>query len=152
MVGVEGSSVPVHGMTTMDIQLQGQMVSIDFVVVEMLKVESLMGLDFLERYSCVVDLSEKVLQLKGVQVPLSKQTANRKHCQIGRVNVSLLETVTIPPFSEVETLANTELGEGDGGDMAVGGSRTSQSVSTGGSSSCISPTRRCIVFCAYPDG
>ncbi|KAL5509240.1 hypothetical protein EMCRGX_G004577 [Ephydatia muelleri] len=99
----------------MDIQLQGQMVSIDFVVVEMLKVESLMGLDFLERYSCVVDLSEKVLQFKGVQVPLSKQTANRKHCQIGRVNVSLLETVTIPPFSEVETLANTELGEGDGG-------------------------------------
>ena len=74
-----------------------------------------MGLDFLERYSCVVDLSEKVLQFKGVQVPLSKQTANRKHCQIGRVNVSLLETVTIPPFSEVETLANTELGEGDGG-------------------------------------
>ena len=115
MVGVEGSSVPVHGVTTMDIQLQGQMVSIDFVVVEMLKVESLMGLDFLERYSCVVDLSEKVLQFKGVQVPLSKQTANRKHCQIGRVNVSLLETVTIPPFSEVETLANTELGEGDGG-------------------------------------
>eukprot|EP00731_Ephydatia_muelleri_P034748 Em0075g1a len=94
---------------------RGQMVSIDFVVVEMLKVESLMGLDFLERYSCVVDLSEKVLQFKGVQVPLSKQTANRKHCQIGRVNVSLLETVTIPPFSEVETLANTELGEGDGG-------------------------------------
>ena len=46
LVGVEGSSVPVHGMTTMDIQLQGQMVSIDFVVVEMLKVESLMGLDF----------------------------------------------------------------------------------------------------------
>ena len=115
LVGVEGSSVPVHGVTTMDIQLQGQMVSIDFVVVEMLKVESLMGLDFLERYSCVVDLSEKVLQFKGVQVPLSKQTANRKHCQIGRVNVSLLETVTIPPFSEVETLANTELGEGDGG-------------------------------------
>ena len=89
LVGVEGSSVPVHGMTTMDIQLQGQMVSIDFVVVEMLKVESLMGLDFLERYSCVVDLSEKVLQFKGVQVPLSKQTANRKHCQIGRVNVSM---------------------------------------------------------------
>ena len=115
LVGVEGSSVPVHGVTTMDIQLQGQMVSIDFVVVEMLKVESLMGLDFLERYSCVVDLSEKVLQFKGVQVPLSKQTANRKHCQIGRVNVSLLETVTIPPFSEVETLANTELGEVDGG-------------------------------------
>ena len=43
LVGVEGSSVPVHGMTSMDIQLQGQMVSIDFVVVEMLKVESLMG-------------------------------------------------------------------------------------------------------------
>ena len=63
----------------------------------------------------LIYLSEKVLQFKGVQVPLSKQTANRKHCQIGRVNVSLLETVTIPPFSEVETLANTELGEGDGG-------------------------------------
>ena len=115
LVGVEGSSVPVHGMTTMDIQLQGQMVSIDFVVVEMLKVESLMGLDFLEKNNCVIDLSEKVLQFKGVQVPLSIQAANIKHCQIGCVNVSLLETVTIPPFSEVETLANTELGERDGG-------------------------------------
>ena len=48
-------------MTTKDIQLQGQ-------IVEMLKVESLMGLDFLEKNNCVVDLSEKILQFKGVQV------------------------------------------------------------------------------------
>ena len=54
LVGVEGSSVPVHGMTTMGIQLQGQMVSIDFVVVEMLKVESLMGLDFLEKITMLL--------------------------------------------------------------------------------------------------
>lgn len=77
-MGVEESSIPVHGMTTMDIQLQGQTVTIDFIVVDMPKVGSLMGLDFLERYNCVIDLSEKVMQFRGVQVPLSKENDNNR--------------------------------------------------------------------------
>ena len=111
-----------------------------------------MGLDFLEKNNCVVDLSEKVLQFKGVQVPLSKQAANIKHCQIVCVNVSLLETVTIPPFSEVETLANTELGERDGGIWLLEG-REHPNFSVLAAAAVISPLQgRCIVFCTHPDG
>ena len=41
-----------------------------------------MGLDFLERYNCVIDLSEKIMQFRGVQVPLSKETDNRSEEQL----------------------------------------------------------------------
>lgn len=43
LVGVEGSTVPVHGATTLEIQLADKVVRVDFVVVHSLRVESILG-------------------------------------------------------------------------------------------------------------
>ena len=48
LVGVVGSTVPVHGATTLEVQLHAdKVVIVDFVVVHSLRVESILGLDFL---------------------------------------------------------------------------------------------------------
>ena len=44
--GVERSPVPVHGVTVVEIELGSHIVNIDFIVVDGLKVESIIGLDF----------------------------------------------------------------------------------------------------------
>lgn len=70
LVGVEGSPVPVHGVTVVEAELGGHMVNIDFVVVDGLKVESIIGLDFLGKYGCIINLQERVLLFRGTSVPL----------------------------------------------------------------------------------
>ena len=45
LVGVEGRPVPVHGVTVVEIELGSHIVNIDFIVVDGLKVESIIGLD-----------------------------------------------------------------------------------------------------------
>ena len=55
-VGVNGSPVDVEGVATMDIVIGGCKVSADFIVAGALKVQSLIGLDFLKKYGCVIDI------------------------------------------------------------------------------------------------
>ena len=62
LVGVEGSPVPVYGATCVKVQMGDLCVNIDFLVVESLKVESLIGIDFLEKHRYVVNLEEGVIQ------------------------------------------------------------------------------------------
>ena len=42
-------------------EMGGLCVNIDFLVIDSLKVESLIGIDFLEKHGCVVNLQEGVL-------------------------------------------------------------------------------------------
>ncbi|KAL5464025.1 hypothetical protein EMCRGX_G032982 [Ephydatia muelleri] len=78
LVGVEGSPVPVYGATCVKVQMGDLCVNIDFLVVDSLKVESLIGIDFLEKHRCVVNLEEGVLQLKGISIPLQNTRSSYK--------------------------------------------------------------------------
>ena len=115
LVGVEGSPVPVYGATCVKVQMgEGDLcVSIDFLVVDSLKVESLIGIDFLEKHGCVVNLEEGVLQLKGISIPL-QNTRNSYKSRVAPASLSLVETVTIPPYSELETMASAAMAGADG--------------------------------------
>ena len=59
LVGVEGSPVSVHGVTMAEVELGGHNVSTDLFVVDGLKVESIIGLDFLEKHGRIIDLQER---------------------------------------------------------------------------------------------
>ena len=109
LVGVEGSTVPVHDATTLEIQLHHKVVRVDFVVVHSLRVESILGLDLLEEHNCVIDLPQKVLYVAGTAVQLQQYAEGRKECiadGCNEVSVSLTETISIPAYSEVCTLAH----------------------------------------------
>ena len=107
LVGVEGSPFPVYGATVLKGEMGGLCVNIDFLVVDSLKVESLIGIDFLEKHGCVVNLQEGVLQLKGISIPLQNTCKRNVHKdRIEPLSLSLVETVTIPLYSELETMGS----------------------------------------------
>ena len=66
MVGVEGSPVPVNGVTVVEVKLGGHIVSIDFFVVDSLKVEFTICMAFLEKHGFVNNLKVRVLHFRGV--------------------------------------------------------------------------------------
>jgi len=112
LVGVEGSPISVCGTTMVEVKFGNLDLCIDFLVVDSLKVESLIGIDFLEKHSCVVNLKERSLQLKGNSIPLQNTKTTQKN-RTAQVSVSLLETITIPPYSELETMASAAITKGN---------------------------------------
>ena len=70
LVGVNGSPVEVEGVVTMEIVIGGHNFCADFIVVGALKVQSLIALDFLKKYDCVIDIPRMRLWLQGAAVPL----------------------------------------------------------------------------------
>ena len=124
LVGVEGSTVPVCGVTTLDFHLADQAFSVDlvYVVVDSLKVESILGLDFLEKHDGIIDLSKMVLQLEGVSIQLQHlaDSSNSSDMLANEVSVSLIETVKIPAYSEIQTMHGVHIFHMQGG-MVSGG-------------------------------
>ena len=121
LVGVEGSPVSVCGVSTLQLDIAGTTFVSDFVVVDMLGVDCIVGSDFLKKYGGVIDLSKNTLQFRNVMVPLEEVTrktssnhtdrCSREHDEL---QVALVETLAIPPFSEVQAVATVSSTEGTG--------------------------------------
>ena len=67
-----GSPVMVLGVCTLQLRFVDLVLQADFVVADLLQVESIIGLDFLEAHHCIVDLPNKLLQFRGVSVSLER--------------------------------------------------------------------------------
>eukprot|EP00731_Ephydatia_muelleri_P038117 Em0659g1a len=117
LVGVEGSPVSVCAVTTLHLDIAGTTFVSDFVVVDALGVDCIIGLDFLRKFEGVIDLPKNILQFRNVTVPLEKvpgkvsdHTDRRSELQ----RVALVETLAIPPFSEIQTTATVSSTDGTG--------------------------------------
>lgn len=113
LVGVDGSPLPVLGYTQVEIDLAGEKLPADVVVVSTLTTEAILGLDFFHKYRANIDLGEKQLFLgdRGCTIPLletNRQNPNTRHC------VRALETIKLPPSSEMEVMAYLEEPPGEG--------------------------------------
>ena len=53
--GVKGAPLEVHGLATMEKALAGKYFQVDFVVVALLRTQTILGLDFMEGNQCVVN-------------------------------------------------------------------------------------------------
>ena len=112
LVGVEGSKVPVFGVTTIQFQMANQMVMADLVVVHSLRVESILGL---ENHNCVIDLPKKVLYLNGSPLQLQhcvEKCCNSNEVLVNEVRVCLTEIIRIPVHSKMQTMHGVWLEEG----------------------------------------
>ena len=105
IVGVVGSPLMVLGVWTLDLKFADLVLQADFVAVDYLTVESIIGLDFLESQGCVVDLHKKLLQVGGLSIPLEHGQDTGDSQQIA-AEVALVETLSILPFSEIQTMAS----------------------------------------------
>ena len=91
----------------MDIVIGGCKVSADFIVVGALKGQSLIGLDFLKKYGCVIDIPKRRLWLQNVAVPLESLVIAKQEKEFCQAVVTLTEKVIVPPWSESEVLGST---------------------------------------------
>ena len=89
----------------------------DFVIVDALGVDCIIGSDFLMKYRSVIDLSKNTLQFRNVTVPLEKMP--RKSLDLTNrcsreLQVVLVETLAIPPISEFQAVATISSIDGTG--------------------------------------
>ena len=101
LVGVEGTPLEVHGVATLEVFMAGKSFVVDFVVVAILRAQSILGLNVLESHQCVVNTGQKTLHLKDRAVPM--QTAT--NC--AQSSVALQESIHVPAFSEGEVMAES---------------------------------------------
>eukprot|EP00731_Ephydatia_muelleri_P007275 Em0003g1523a len=110
LVGANGGTLNVVGMVrAMQLGLGGKMFAVDTVIVESLTSEGILGLDFLEKYECIIDAANGVLTLgdSGLHIQLQKATRSKSTEPALPVHVCLDDTIIIPPRSEVLTFATT---------------------------------------------
>ena len=108
LVGAEGSPIEIKGIATITFLIAGQRVHGDFLVTNRLNSEAILGLDFLEQNQCIINAEQHTVHLRGKAVTISGGGA-RKSCSMVDPCVQLIipDQLTIPPLSEMETLAST---------------------------------------------
>ena len=103
MIGANGTALEiVEKVEEAEIVLGEMTFATDLVIVEGLTSEGILGLDFLERHQCIIDVSKGILTLSdgALQIPLQKK--EDEGAQISQiVQVCLVDTVIVPPRSEV---------------------------------------------------
>ena len=85
----------------------------EVVVASTLKTEAILGLDFLHNYRANIDLGKQKLSLgdQGCILPLVEANQTKLN---DNTHVRVLETIQIPPCSEMEVMACLEELPGDG--------------------------------------
>ena len=105
LLGVDGSPLQVKGSVSVQLNFGGHNFIASVVVVKGLTEEAIVGLDFLQKHQCIVNCGQHKLQFseRNLEIPLgfATQTITRST----PVTAVLKETVIVPAYSELETLA-----------------------------------------------
>ena len=104
LVSVNGSPLSVKGTATVELAFNKHVFSTSVIVVENLTEDAILGLDFLEKYQCSIDLPHRRLALLSDTSPVFIPAVSPP-CRDATLRAVLSHTVLIPPYSELETLA-----------------------------------------------
>ena len=101
LVGVDGSELRVFGQARLPLVIGTVTISTSVVVVDALTTEGIFGMDFIRQHLCTIDIPSDCLLLthQGITVPLQGSD-----CSSSCYPVRLVQTVKIPPRSELETV------------------------------------------------
>ena len=102
LVGVDGTPLTLHGCADITIHLSNIPFTTTIVVADGLTTEAILSLDFLQTNRCVLDMGQRTLQVS--QYPPIPLSPPQPHPSSSPLIVSLVDTVRIPPASELEVL------------------------------------------------
>ena len=107
LVGVEGTRLETWGASTAEISFAGETFRFPVLVASSLTADAILGLDFLDKNRCTLEMANKVLRFpdKGISVSLQDSSLEP---HIVQARVTLEETLRIPPFSEMEVMAKVD--------------------------------------------
>ena len=104
LASVNGSPLSVKGTTTVKLTHNEHTFPTSVIVVDNLSEDAILGLDFLEYHRCSIDIPQRRLALFSDSTPVFIPTVAPPNRSITLCAV-LNDTVHIPPYSELETLA-----------------------------------------------
>ena len=98
LAGVNGTDLHSQGSIDVTITILNKTFVLTMVVIDDLAAEAILGLDFLETYSCTLNIGERLLQIPSckLSVPVSGNCSKPIS-----FNVMMAETRTVPPYSEL---------------------------------------------------
>ena len=104
LVGVEGTPLHICGVSNVELKFAGETFHCPVLVARSLTSEAILGLDFLEANNCTLEMADRKLTFpeRGVAVSLYDSSPDPELLQ---ARVTIDETLTIPPFSMLETMA-----------------------------------------------
>ena len=104
LVGVEGTPLHICGVSNVELKFAGETFHCPVLVARSLTSEAILGLDFLEANNCTLEMADRKLTFpeRGVAVSLFDSSPDPELLQ---ARVTIDETLTIPPFSMLETMA-----------------------------------------------
>jgi len=103
-IGVEGSAIPILGVTTN--QFEHKFCGCNVSVVDKeLNSDAILGLDFFEHNHCCINTEQRTLHLKGRALCLMQDpnSTNTKGTQVAKV--LLQDQIILPPHSFMEVVA-----------------------------------------------
>ena len=111
LVGVDGTPLRVEGKALVSISLGTSVFISCVIVVAQLSTEAILGLDFLEKHQCVIDVKAHQLTLDGcVSIPFQSgpRESDVAHNPQDPISVSCVQTIHIPPHSEIMLEGSTQ--------------------------------------------
>ena len=103
LVGVEGTPLRAYGMSTVELQFAGEIFQCPVLVAGSLTSEAILGLDFLEANNCTLEMCGRKLVFPERDITVSLCDSSSSGSDLVQARVTLDETLTIPPFSMLET-------------------------------------------------
>ena len=102
LVGVDGHPIRVRGSVAVLITVEGRSFQQQFFIADHITAEGILGVDFMERNRCVVDLVKRQITLENyMAIPLaSNMPCDSTHMMAN--DVTIKKTVTIPAESKLE--------------------------------------------------
>ena len=102
LVGVDGTPLQTYGSTPVVLELNGNKLPVDVVVVSPLTSEGILGLDFLQRQKASIDLEFEQIRLQdpGITIPLRTSAPSSR-----RVGVRAVSNLDVPARTELEVMA-----------------------------------------------
>ena len=113
LIGAGGTPLQTVGYTNMDLAIAGGKFPSEVIVVDSLMTEGILGVDFLKKHRCNVDLEEGRLILDNGK--FSTALLNKVEDTRQTRDVFVVDNIQIPAYSELEIDAVTPQGVGDGG-------------------------------------
>ena len=111
LVGVNGSPLQTHGQGLLQFTLQDKTFEASVIVTSDLKVEVILGVDFLQKYSCVIDCGCKTLCIPSKHI--SMQFLGSTAQPVRDVGLVTVEKLLVPPKSQTEIMVSvTQSAEG----------------------------------------
>ena len=111
LVGVNGSPLQTHGQGLLQFTLQDKTFEASVIVTSDLKVEVILGVDFLQKYSCVIDCGCKTFCIPSKHI--SMQFLGSTAQPVREVGLVTVEKLLVPPKSQTEIMVSvTQSAEG----------------------------------------